>query len=202
MSIKYKIALLFATLAILILSIVSLLIYFFSLKERENTFKNRLRNRALSTGRVYSDIRDGNFSMLRRMDTAGVAALYDKSITIIGFNKVNEYRFSDNPGDTLTISEDIIERATKDGEYFFTYKNKRGIAVYQLGVISNFIVSVAAFDIDGKEYLQQLKQILILALFLSTFLSYLGGLIFAQNLIRPMTRITKEVDLITASNFT
>ena len=121
MSIKYKIALLFATLAILILSIVSLLIYFFSLKERENTFKNRLRNRALSTGRVYSDIRDGNFSMLRRMDTAGVAALYDKSITIIGFNKVNEYRFSDNPGDTLTISEDIIERATKDGEYFLYF---------------------------------------------------------------------------------
>lgn len=197
MSIKYKIALLFALLVTVILAIVSLSVYFFSAKERNDTFRTRLKNRAVSTARVYASIKDSNFSVLRRMDAAAVASLYDKSISIAGYNDAYDYMYSDKPGDSLYLSKTILERAKIENEYFFTYKNKKSIAIQHVDSTNNFIVAVAASDSDGQGYLEQLKKILLVALALATGLSFLAGLVFAKNLVRPIKKITGEVNLIT-----
>lgn len=197
MSIKYKIALLFALLVTVILIILSVSVYFFSAKERNDTFRTRLKNRAISTARVYATIKDSNFSVLRRMDAAAVASLYDKSISIAGYNDAHDYMYSDKPGDSLYLSKTILERAKIENEYFSTYKNKKLIALQYVDSTSNFIVAVAASDSDGQGYLEQLKKILLVALALATGLSFLAGLVFAKNLVRPIKKITGEVNLIT-----
>ncbi|MEO8416549.1 MAG: hypothetical protein ABI472_22990, partial [Ginsengibacter sp.] len=107
MSIKYKIALLFVALVTLIVAIGSLSVYFFSVKERQDTFRIRLKNRALSTARVYAGSDDGNLSMLRRMDTTAVSSLYEKCISIVRDNNVSDYMYAENPGDSLVLSKDV-----------------------------------------------------------------------------------------------
>ncbi|MDN3656684.1 ATP-binding protein [Ferruginibacter paludis] len=201
MSIKYKIAFLFSGLVTIILAIVSLAVFFFSARERDNAFKKRLKNRALSTAKVYSDINDNNYGVLRRLDAAAVASLYNKSVTIAGFGDGKEYMFSDTAGDSLYLSPDIIEQATSADEYFFTYQKKKAVALHYTGGDKKFIIAVAASDIDGQEYLQQLKKILLIAAVMAVMLSFYAGVVFAKNLINPIKRITGEVNLITSNNF-
>ncbi len=200
MSIKYKIALLFAVLVTIILTIVGLSVYFFSLKERENSFRTRLKNRAISTAKIYADIKGMNLSVLQKLDTSAVASLYDKSISIAGYRDEHEYMFADRPGDSMYLSSKVIERTKIGDEYFFTYKGKKAVAVHYTDSDNNFIVAVAASDIDGMEYLRQLKKNLLLASVLAVLLSFLTGLYFAKGLIRPIMRITGEVNHITSNN--
>lgn len=200
MSIKYKIALLFALLVTIILTIVSLSVFFFSVKERQDAFRRRLENRALSTARVFAGISDSNYAVLHRMDATAVASLYNKSITITGYNDEDVYMFSDNAGDSLILSRDILERTKIENKYFFTYKNKKALAIHHTDNNNNFIVAIAALDKDGEEYIDQLKNILLIALVLAVLLSFMAGLVFANNLIRPIKRITSDVDLITSKN--
>jgi len=201
MSIKYKIAFLFTVLVIFILIIVSISVFFFSVENRKNNFERRLKNRAISTASVYAGISDDNFSVLQKMDTAAVASLYEKSITILGFGNSFNYRFSDQPGDSLVLEKSVIERARIENEYYFNYKNKKAVAIHQVNNRNNFIVAVAAMDIDGREYLVQLKKILLIGVILAAVLSFLAGLVFANRLVRPIKRIAREVNLITSNNF-
>jgi two-component system, OmpR family, sensor histidine kinase ArlS len=200
MSIKYKILILFVALVTLIVSIGSVAIYFFSLKEREDTFRIRLRNRALSTARVYDGITDTNFSVLRRMDLAAVASLYNKNISIIGDNNDHTYLFSDNKGDTLVVKQDVLEKLQNNDEYFFNYKGKKAIAVRYDGKRKNFVVAIAAFDLDGSGYLHQLKIILLFSLVLAAALAFIAGLFFAKSLVTPIKKITGEVNLISSND--
>lgn len=200
MSIKYKIAVLFAGLVTFILIMLSLSVYFFSVENRKNTFEIRLKNRAISTANVYAGISNGDFSVLQKMDTAAVASLYEKSITIVGFGNTIDYRFSDIPGDSLLLDKNIMEKARIENEYYFKFRNKNAVAIHQANRSNNFIVAVAAVDIDGQGYLYQLKRILFIAVILAAILSFLAGLLFAASLIRPIKRITAEVNLITSNN--
>lgn len=200
MSIKYKIAFLFALLVTIILTLISLSVYFFSVKERENAFRTRMKNRALSTAKVYADSGADKYGVLRKMDATAVSSLYKKSIAIVGFNNQYEYSFTDSTGDSLLLSASVINRTKIDNEFFFNYNQKKAVAIHYADSNINFIVAVAAMDIDGQEYLHDLKKILLISLLLSLLLSFITGLVFAQNIVRPIKKITNEVDLITSNN--
>lgn len=200
MSIKFKIAFLFAILVTIILTIASISVYLFSVKEREASFKKSLRNRALSTARVYAGIKDSNYSVLQRLDLAGVASLKDKSITITRLNGSPDYMFSDSKADSLLLSEKIINKAQADSEYFFTYQDKKAVAIYHTDSSRDFIVAIAATDTNSLEYLDQLKRILLIAMLSAAVLSFFTGLLFAINLIRPIKKLTGEVNLISSNN--
>lgn len=200
MSIKLKIAFLFAILVTIILAIVSISVYVFSEKERADSFRNILRNRALSTAKVYAGIKDSNVSVLQRLDAAGVASLNNKSISIIDLSGFQYYMFADAAGDSLFLTQKIIDKTTSKSAYFFNYRDKKAVAVYHTGNSKNFIVAVAASDNYSEEYLAHLKKILLIAMLSAALLSFFTGLLFAVNLIRPIKRLTGEVNLITSNN--
>lgn len=200
MSIKLKIAFLFAILVTIIITIVSISVYLFSVKERQDSFRNSLRNRALSTARIYAGIQDSNFLVLQRLDAAGVASLNNKSISITDLNGSLNYMFADTDGDSLVLTQKIIDNSKIKKEYFFSYGDKKAVAVYSTDSSKNFVVAVAAADIYSEEYLEQLKKILLIAMLAAAVLSFFTGLLFAVNLIRPIKRLTGEVNLITSNN--
>lgn len=200
MSIKYKIALLFAILVTIILAIASISVYLFTVKERQDSFRTSLKNRALSTARVYAGIKDSNFSVLQKLDVAAVASLNNKSITVAHADGSGIYMFSDTAGDSLFIPAKVTERVKADSEYFFSYNERKAFAVYYTFSGKNFIVAVAASDIDNREYLEQLKKILLVSMLMAVLLSFVTGFLFANNIIRPIKKLTGEVNLISTNN--
>jgi len=107
--------------------------------------------------------------------------------------------FSDNPGDSLYLTKEILKQA-RSGDYYFSYDGKTVVAVHQVDKDSDFTVAIAARDKDGREYLEQLRKILLFILLLAAGLSYLAGFVFAKSLILPIQKITNEVNLITSNN--
>ncbi|MES2890830.1 MAG: HAMP domain-containing sensor histidine kinase [Bacteroidota bacterium] len=200
MSIKYKIVILFVALVTVIVSIGSVGIFFFSLKEREGTFKIRLKNRALSSARVYDELPGTNLSVLRGIDIASVASLYDKNISILAGDYTTVYQYADNVHESFIVSREILEKVEKAGSFFFDSKNKKAVAIKYAGKRQTFIVAVAAFDLDGAGYLHQLKIILLFSLALAAALAFVAGLFFAQSLVNPIKKITGEVNLISSND--
>jgi len=199
MSIKYKIALLFSLLVTIILALVSISVFYFSVEERNESFKRRLKKRALYTANIYEDVTDSGFAVLRRMDATAVT-FYNKSVTITGLNDSYVYLYADSANETLYLTKEQIQKAKIDGEFYFTHKGRAAFAVHRISNNLNYIVAFAAVDNDAKEYVAQLRDILLLALFLAIVLSFLTGVIFARRLVRPIERITGEVNLISSQD--
>lgn len=200
MSIKYKIALLFASLVSIILVIVSLSIYYFSAKERHAAFERRLRNRAVTTGSLLRGVTTDIPEVLKRIDKVGVASLYNKSVSIIESDESHWYLYSDTPGDSMILSNDVIAQTKAEREYYFDYNKKRGVSLFFPDSSGNYIVAVAAEDADGNEYLGQLKNVLAVATAVAVALSFITGLVFSKRLIHPMVKIMQEVNLISSKN--
>ncbi len=201
MSIRYKIALLFAALVSVILLLLGTAVYLYSSQERANAFRVRLKGRALTTAGLISGASDSGYAVLYRLDSAGVASLYERSITVLDSRGRYVYLNADLPGDTLYFSPEVREQAMINGLYEFRFRDKPAVAVYaSTAQGTHHIVGVAARDANSAEYLQQLKHILLGALIVSVFLSFFTGLFFARTLTRQLSRITAQVNRITSRN--
>ena len=200
MSIRYKIAFLFSMLVMLILALVSIAVYYFSVENRHELFNTRIKKRALYTAKIYSDYTDSSFSVMKKLDANATSAFFDKSISITGYNDKYTYMYADSTGDSIFLDKSMLNNIKIAGEYYFINKGKNAVAIHHVDKNSNFIVAFSASDKDGEEYLFELKKILLIALLLAVALSFLTGLIFAKRIIAPITRITGEVNLITSKN--
>ncbi|MBL7728132.1 MAG: HAMP domain-containing histidine kinase [Dinghuibacter sp.] len=200
MSIRYKIALLFAALTTLILLIAGFFVYFFSVRELKKSFAERLKNRAWATAKIYASVPGKNYSVLNKMDDETVASLYNRSISVLNYTDTYDYVYSSSPGDTLLLTKELIEKIKVNGEYLFTYNNRAAFALHKTDSISNFILAIAATDINGRNYLGQLKTILFFTGLAGIFVSFFAGLFFARNLTRPIKKIIGEVNRISTNN--
>lgn len=200
MSIRFKIALLFALLASLIVSVVGLSVYFFTAKQQADNFKLRLKNRAWSTATVAAGVKDSNYALISKYNTTSVATLYNKSVIVLNHHNQVVYSYSDVPGNELVLSKEIIENTKLEGDYFFKEKGRSVVAVQYSNEDNNLITAVAAEDQDGKEFLQELGRLLLWTLLVFAILSFVTGLFFARTLILPVRRISAEVNLISSNN--
>ncbi|MFN8253217.1 MAG: HAMP domain-containing sensor histidine kinase [Ferruginibacter sp.] len=200
MSIKYKIALLFALLASIILSAAGLSIFFFSQQERQSIFSTRLHNRAISTAKIASEVKDGNYSLISILDTASVSSLYNKSIAVFSPQNHLLYQFAATPGNEIKITQGMINDLVINKDHFFHYNGREAVAMHYVSNGGNFIVTVAAEDIDGKTYLQELRELLLWVTLAGISISFFAGLLFARTLITPITKMMAEVNLISSKN--
>lgn len=200
MSIKTKIALLFAILVTIILSVVSISVYLFSVQERELAFSKKIVNRAMSTAQVYAGIHNNDYSVLERIDLAAVASLHNRAIVITSADGDIRYSFAEDTGDSVFLDSKTIERIRTGPPHYFNYKDKKAVGIFFKNTDQPFIVVVAASDLNSLEYLGQLKKILLLAMLAAALLSFFTGHLFAINLIRPIKDFTGEVRLISTNN--
>lgn len=200
MSIRYKIAFLFSGLVSFLLFCLCAVIYFISQNERNNLFHTRLKNRAAATANTAAIITDSNYKVLELLDTSAVASLQNKSISVVDYSGKILYNYTDNPGNEIVLSPDIIHQTKIDGEYFFSTELRQAVAVHFVSVNKNLFVTVAAEDADGNAFLSRLKKLLVWAFVIAVLISFFTGLLFAKVLLKPLSRIISEVKLVSSNN--
>lgn len=200
MSIRYKIAILFAVLASLVLSAIALAVYWFSVKERSDSFKLRLKNRAVSTAQIAATVLDSNYSIISKLDASSVASFYNKSVAILSYRNQPLYQYADQKGNEISLTSQQVEEVKINDGYYFVKDKQTVVAVQYITKDQNFITVIGATDVDGELYLTDLRHLLFLATLFSTILSFLVGLLFARTLVRPIRRIITQVDLISSHN--
>lgn len=198
MPVRLRITLLFVVLVIIILGMVCGGIYYFSYTARKNTIKTRLVNRALTTGRFLAQKEIFNQKLIQRIDSLTTLALKNKTVRVYNYQNKEVYSYSDLPGDTIDIDQKILDDARAKGTRFFTSGNKEGVAYHYSGDNTRLVVISAGEDVDGKQALQSLLNILLLSFWTGVIIVLVTGYIFSSGLLRPIKKITSDVEEISA----
>jgi len=194
MKIRYKIMLLFTLLVTAIISLLTGSVYYFAKLERKQVFEKRLRARAVYNMQLYSLMGDSAFGFMHRIDTAStVGTVASRSIGIYTDEGKVLYLF-DMPGRRhLTVSPEQLEAARTKGEIHFMLDNLEAVAIHRHAGKRDFIVVVAGHDDDGLERVETLNKILVISLVLGVLLTATISFLFAQQLLRPIALIIREV---------
>jgi signal transduction histidine kinase len=200
MPVRLRITLLFALLVFIILSIVCTGIYYFSYTARLDTIKKRLTNRAITTARLLSQKEIFSQRLVQRIDSLTTIALTNKTVQAYDYKNNKIYNYSDLPGDTLNISNDILDDTRFKGNIYFSVRNKEAIAFHYVDNKSRIVIISAGEDEDGQETLSRLLKILVISFLIGNIFVLAVGYLFSRGLLQPIRKITDDVAEISAQN--
>ncbi|MBK5272473.1 MAG: HAMP domain-containing histidine kinase, partial [Bacteroidia bacterium] len=193
---------LFSIIVFVILAIVCGSVYYFSYTNRIKTFRTRLSNRAITTARLLSQSDVFSKQDIQEIDSATAVIMRDKTLQAYDFQNNIIYSYSEVPGDTLAIKPGFLDEARSRGEIYFISGNKDAVAYYHVEDNSRILIITAAYDIDGKKKLHQLKLILLFSFIAGILIAFVGGYIFSRQLLYPIKKIADNANEISARNLT
>jgi signal transduction histidine kinase len=200
MPVRLRITALFTLLVMIILILISGGIYYFSHVARAESIKLRLYNRAVTTARLLGQREIFDEKLVQRIDSLTTISLKNK--VVLAFDNQNRkiYSYSDLPGDTIRIDEDIFDEVREKGSVFYLSGEKEAIALYYTDPNIQLVLVSAAEDSDGRQYLRNLFHILLSSFLVGIALVLIGGFLFSGRLLLPVKKIADEVDEISAQN--
>lgn len=202
MPVRLRITFLFTVVVFIILGIVCAFIYFFSSASRTDRIKTRLTNRAITTARLLSQAEIFDRQLVERIDSLTNISLKNKSVQVYNYLNRKIYNYSDIPGDTVPVNEEMLDEARVDQRLYFIKGNKEVVVYHYTDQSARLVVICAAEDEDGRKNLDQLRNILVVGLVAGIVFTLIGGYIFSKRLLRPIRKITSEVSEISAHSLT
>lgn len=198
MKIRTKLTLIFCSIVIIILSAVSLAIYFFSADYREYDFFVRMRNKAENTAKLLIEVDEVDVDLLKRIERDNPSNLPNERIRI--FNYKNEEIYSSDSRKDLAVDIALLNLIRAKNEVRYNYKDYEVLGFVFAFESDRFIVVVGATDIQGFRKMENLKQILIIVFAASLILISFSGWVYSGRVLSPISSIVKEVDGISAAN--
>lgn len=200
MPVKIRITLWFTLLVLGILLLVCGSVYYFSYRNRITDIQTRLTNSAITTGRLLSESSVFDERSLQKIDSATSLAMKSKVLEVYDSLDNKVYWYSDNPSDSLKIPRGLLHKAWEKKKLYFTLGDKDAIACYYQCSGYGQIIIAAAYDEDGIIKLRHLRQVLLMSFVGGILISVTFGFLFSARLLRPLRRISDEVNEISAKN--
>jgi two-component system sensor histidine kinase ArlS len=201
MPVKIRITLLFTLLVWGILTLVCASVYYFSYTNRIKDIQTRLANRAITTGRLLGQGGVFDQALIRKIDASTSVAMKDKIVEAYDAFDKRIYWYNDNTADTIRTNRAVIDRArVEKSPIYFKQGAKDAIAFYYRDENASFVIIAAAYDEAGNEKLRHLRLVLTLSFVGGILISVIGGYLFSISLLRPLRRISDEVNEISARN--
>ncbi|HEY8400359.1 MAG TPA: HAMP domain-containing protein, partial [Cytophagaceae bacterium] len=198
MQIRNKIALQFTGIVALILLVFSTTIYYLSVRYKELDFDARLRERALNTAKLLLQMDEINEDLLKVLRRKYLQSLPQEFVRV--YDKEHNLIFKDDTID-FTLPLEVIENIEKDdNDISYIEDNRQVTAILFKDDLGDFIVVASAIDIYGDKKIENLRLVLTIGFPISLFIIYFSGRLFARQALRPIARITKQAETITASN--
>ncbi len=203
MNIRFKITVLFTLVVMGLLSLLSFVIYYSSALEREEAFKTRLMGRANNVIQLFLLFPDSGTVVLKRIDSTNSALLPNKHIVI--FDHYNQPLYENMTGSMppVKIEKDFLDGIRKTGERYTHSGDTKHVDMFARSyphARRGLVVLYAAYDEDGWRRLYQLQKMLWISLLVGVVITFLVGLIFSTQLVRPINRIIREVNEISSHN--
>jgi signal transduction histidine kinase len=199
MKIRAKFTVLFSVVVIVVLTIVSLSIYYASYRFRQDDFQRRLRNRAINAAKVLAEVKEVNAELLKRIERNNPASLPDQRISIYDDHFQQLYASDENPA--AIINFEILKNLKEIPSQIATYVDHHDVLYFSLAeATSNLYIIASAVDLYGNDALRNLRNILLVVFCGSVVLVCLLGWIYSGRVLQPISRIVTEVGSINESN--
>jgi signal transduction histidine kinase len=200
MKVQHKIILAFMALTGIIFLLSCFLIYNVSAWQRNQDFRKRLTNRAITTASLLFEVEEISGDILKKVDSVTVNALYDESILIFNHEDKLLYRSGKGKHEGFMPDTNFLKKAHGSGTSFFSAGKKESVAFSYAAKQGEVIVFVAAEDKDGRNRLSQLLLLLVITFGTAVILSAFAGWIFSRRILRPLDKISHTVKTISAEN--
>ncbi|HEX5654417.1 MAG TPA: ATP-binding protein [Chitinophagaceae bacterium] len=199
MKLSLKINLLFTFIVTGILLVAGIILFNISRQNVQVDFERRLENRAARTAYLYNMLRNDTADLLRSLDANIPPLLFNKSIFI--YNQFNQviYSFRDEVGDSFRVDTRRFVEARESSPVFYSQGNKE-VCVYHYPSGGDMIVAVAAENVAGKEYINNLRSIFLVFLPGAVLFTLVAGYLFSRTIIKPIKGTIHDAQLITSQN--
>ncbi|HWB25682.1 MAG TPA: HAMP domain-containing sensor histidine kinase [Chitinophagaceae bacterium] len=202
MPVRIRVTIYFAVIGFVILSLVCTGVYYFSYANREKNFNIRLTNRAVTTAHFLVQTETFNNDLIQKIDAATAVSMTDKTTQAYDLEDRCIYAYSDQPGDTIPVTKDILDEAKLKTYVYFSAGNRDALAYHHVDKNNRVVIITAAYDADGKRNLGQLKFILWICFVGGIMVTVAGGYFFSSGLLRPIRNIADELNEISAQSLT
>ncbi|UYZ60962.1 HAMP domain-containing sensor histidine kinase [Hymenobacter latericus] len=198
MLIRNKLILRFTLLVLAIQLCFSLFIYYFNAATREKKFQNRMAGKVELTGRILlkrDNLRRGILSALRRRDLLTHAG---EQISIFSPQGRLIYASDDHIDQRGNLAH--LRQVQPNHQVAFKYGGRECLGVYYEHQGQGYRIFAAGYDEVGHQQLGKLLLILLVGNIGALALTVVAGWYFAEESLKPIARIVREVRRITASN--
>jgi signal transduction histidine kinase len=206
MSIRLRLALQFGSMLAVTLLLFALVIYFATQQSRRNDFTQSLFKRTLVVGHAYVAGQDGR-------DNAGEEASYRRYLRQLYrtlpaeqgrvYNAKNQLVFQEGQGDARPAPPDWLAEVRRTGQAVLepetNYHETVGM-LYHDARLGPLVVVASSADEDSRQQLDELRQLLALGFMVAVVAAGAGSWFFAGQALRPLRRLVREVDGITATD--
>lgn len=200
MKLVFRINLLFAAIVSAIMLALAFLVFAVSRENVHQEFRQRLKNRAARTAQLYTFLKTDSTHFLQSLDATSPPNLFNRNINI--YDTLNNilYEYHDEGAGVLVPDSMNLQTARTTGISFYRHKNKIVCLYFHEQQGSPVLVLVAAENITGNDYINQLKKIFFLVVPLAILLALVAGYLFSKTIIRPIRETIRDVELITSQN--
>lgn len=196
MKIRKRIAITYVALSTLSTLLLSLVILFLFKNNNEYYFLKRLHDRAKIVAAIHNQNDPIKTKYFKEFKKDGLVEMINESEYFIYVSPQNTFEFNPNIDVPTTFYADVIKNndswIEKDSQYHYgqIFENNG----------KKYIVIVSAKDRRGNTSTIYIIQILFFGGIAFVILAYFLGRYFAKRVLNPVSRITKEVKRISASN--
>lgn len=198
MKIRTRLTLMFLLWGAVIMLIASLSIYYTSSNFRKDDFYNRLRNKSRSTAKLLFDAKSIEPERVLKIEKDNPINLQNEKIIIINF--LNDIVYSTDSTKEIKIENSVLERVRTMQVVKYLQDDFQVVASIYTAKFDRFVLIAAATDIEGKYFLEKLRNTLLTVFFLSLFLFALAGWIYSGRALKPISDVTKKAESISVSS--
>jgi signal transduction histidine kinase len=204
MTIRLRLALQFAAILAFTLLLFSLVIYFFTFQARQESFTENLFARARIVAHVYLDgtgrADEASRASYRRYLRQFYRTLPEEEVRV--YDAANRVVFREGQPSEVPVPEELLTAVRQEGRQVQLRKHFRQTVglLYRDPDRGDFVVVASSVDIDSRDKLHSLRNILAGGLLASFIMVSIGGWFFAGLALRPMQKVVREVDSITVSD--
>ncbi|MFD2245545.1 HAMP domain-containing sensor histidine kinase [Pontibacter ruber] len=197
MKIRSRLTLQFAGIFALILTLFSLVIYYFTSLYRQDDFYNRIERRteALAAHVLEADEVD---SARRRKNE--IEYYHELPYEMVRVYRTNGELIFSNGNGVLNVEQNLLDRVQRQKLVTLEQGVRQIVGKYYTDNQGEFVLIASSVDAYSLRKLQHLKVILIVGFLGSLVIVVLAGWVFAKQALRPITKVVSEVEKISASD--
>jgi signal transduction histidine kinase len=196
MTIRTRLTLLFSSIVSTLLLIFCLVIYLENEFNRQQEFKARLREEALTSAEILFGKEEISPDLLKLLDKNQMTVLTQEEIVV--YNSRDKLVYESGT-DYLTVQPEIFNQIRQKKELSFQQANREVLGLVYHNGKEDLVIIASAWDKYGLSEQRNLGYMLAIGGFLMVLIVCLAGWFFAGRSLKPIQNIIKSVDNIGAS---
>lgn len=195
MTLRVRLAIVFAGLSLLLLLGSLGYIYASHAKSRQQEFYARLEAQCIRVASLLDEVRQADRHLLRIIDRNTIHRIHDEKVLL--FSEDDELIYSSLDDEPIPYSAALIQRIRDEDRVTYTdADHDEVVGMHYTDNGSDLVVIASAFDTHGKRELQNLLRTLLISLGLGLLFIFAAAYFYIGFALRPIARLQQAINAI------